>query len=668
GQTLRQNGDLAGAIAAFEKTVELDPEKREAYYALGTALRQQGSVARRARPPSGAGDTKSPADDAYARATASLERRELAPARDALAEAVRLDEGHADAHRLLGFVLGQQGDFPMALSHLERAVALRPESPEGHCSLGIALWYSGAREKAVAELRQCVRLDPAAGDGHAFLGIALRDTGDLPGARASLQRAIALLPPTAAVYVDLGITYLRAGDLDKALGQLEAGLNLPPPFVPAPDWGSAAAAVRQALAKSPGRAEAWSVLGRLLGRQGAGGSEVAAAFREAVKLRPDYAEAHNNLGLVLIQSGDDAGGIAAFREAVRLDAGYADAHANLGAALVPTDAEEAVRELEKAVELAPGSVKARFNLAAAYGASPASGSAREIDELRKVIELDPSFARAHTALGKAYLREGKVAEAVTALQEATRLSPESGEARYQLGLALARAGRKDEATSELAKGRELATADDRDKTATLDVLEARAALEKGDLAGALAKLRHALLLRPDSFEAQSALGTVLEKQGDVAGARAAYEKALELYPADAVARAGLDRLTKPAPGSAETAAAGPGPVARPATGPDDPAQVEEFERYIRDARYAEVEPLLAAYVKDRPESSWGWYALGYAYFAQQKVGEAIRALAQSLQLDIKNAEAHKILGRSLMIIGRFDAAQLEFEEGIRLKP
>jgi len=84
---------------------------------------------------------------------------------------------------------------------------------------------------------------------------------------------------------------------------------------------------------------------------------------------------------------------------------------------------------------------------------------------------------------------------------------------------------------------------------------------------------------------------------------------------------------------------------------------------------AEVEPLLAAYVKEeRPGSSWGWYALGYAYFAQQKLGEAIQALARSLQLDIKNAEAHKILGRSLMIIGRFDAAQLEFEQGIRLKP
>ena len=94
----------------------------------------------------------------------------------------------------------------------------------------------------------------------------------------------------------------------------------------------------------------------------------------------------------------------------------------------------------------------------------------------------------------------------------------------------------------------------------------------------------------------------------------------------------------------------------------------ELERYIREARYAEVEPLLAAYVKERPPSSWGWYALGYSLFAQQKIGESIQALAKSLQLDVTNAEAHKILGRNLMIIGRFDAAQIEFEQAIRYKP
>src|SRR5439155_25042695 len=101
-----------------------------------------------------------------------------------------------------------------------------------------------------------------------------------------------------------------------------------------------------------------------------------------------------------------------------------------------------------------------------YGASPTGGPAKESQQLQKVIELDPAFARARVALGKAFLREGKVAEAVKELQEAARLAPDSGEARYQLGLALARAGRQAEATSQLQKGRDLGAGDDRKQTAT----------------------------------------------------------------------------------------------------------------------------------------------------------------------------------------------------------
>ena len=614
----------------------------------------QSAAARKPRAPAA-----SPADDLYIRATEAAARGELTAARDHLTEAVRRDDGHAEAHNLLGFLLGQQGELTLARVQLERAIALAPESAEAHYNLGVALWYSGAKDRALAELRESVRLDPAAGASHAFLGTALRETGEMAAARVSLQRAIALLPPTAATYVDLGITFLRSGEPDKALGQFEAGLNAPSPSLPAPDWDAAIAGLKAALAAPPapppapplaspkpgtlhsgeggkpatlrsgeggkpgtsdigeGRAEAHHLLGRMLGRQGADSRAVIAELREAVRLRPGLAEAHNTLGLVFVQAGDDAAGIASLREAVRLDPGYAEARANLGAALTPTDAEAAVRELERAVALAPASLNAQFNLAVAYGASPAQGLAKEIAQLRKVIELSPSFARAHLALGKAQLRDGNVPDAIAELQEAARLEPKSGEAHYQLGLALARAGRKEEAAAALLKGRELVAADDRTQNASLDIAEGRAALERGALDEAAAKFRHALQLRPDSRDAQRYL--------------------------DAIA-------------------------ARRKEGSGESARVASLEAYIREGRFKEVEPLLAEYVKERPQSSWGWYALGYSLFAQQKVGDSIKALARSLELDGTNAEAHKILGRNLMIIGRFDAAQVEFEQAIRYKP
>jgi tetratricopeptide (TPR) repeat protein len=660
-QTLRQSGDLAGAVAAFENALQIQPELREGYYGLGLALKQQSAAVHKpvARAPS-------PADEPYKHAQEAAARGDLDTAKEQLSEALRLDESHAESHNLLGFIFGQQGDLDSSLVHLRRSVALQPDSADAHYHLGVALWYSGSRKDALTELRQSVRLDPAAGASHAFLGTALRESGDLAAARQSLQRAIALLPPLPATYIDLGIVYLRLSDLDKALGQFEAGLNLPwPSPPPAPDWDAAIDGLRGALAKDPNRPEAHDVLGLLLGRKGASTSEVVAEFREAVRLRPNFAEAYNSLGLVLTQADDDRAAIKAYREALRISPDYADAHANLGAALIPTDAEQAIVELEKAVALAPASVKAQFNLATAYAASPSHGAAKEVEQLRKVIALAPTFPRAHLLLGEAVLRDGKIAEAIEQLQEATKLDPQSGEAHYQLGLALARAGRKDEAAVEVQKGRDLSSADDRNQNANLDMAEGQDAFNKGDLDLAAAKFRHAIRLQPEASDAQRYLGMVLEKQGDIDGASAAYHKALELNLGDVSAKQGLDRLQNTK--LADAGVPAPKPV-NDAPGPDDPAKVAEFEGYIRQNRFKDLEPLLSDYVLQRPKSSWGWYALGYTQFAQQKIADSIRSLAKSLQLDIGNAEAHKILGRDLMIIGRFDAAQIEFEQGIRYSP
>jgi tetratricopeptide (TPR) repeat protein len=655
GQTLRQSGDLDGAVAAFERAVEVDPEQQEAYYALGQTLKQQGAAAH--KPVAAAG---SPADEFYKRAQQLASKGELNAAREQLTSALQADEKHAQAHNLLGYILGQQGDLAFALNHLERAVQLRPEYADAHYNFGVALWYSGSHERAISELRESVRLDPAAAASYAFLGMALRETGDLSAARTDLQCGIALLPANAAAYIDLGIVFLKLDQLNSALGQFEAGLNAAS-YVPAPDWDAAVSALRATLAKT-NRADAHNMLGLLLGRKGADSAEVRAEFGEAIRLRPDYAAAHNNIGLVFAQGDEDEKAIAEFREAIRINPNFTDAHANLGATLMATDVEQAIGELEKAASLSPTSVKAQFNLAEAYGNSPSHGATKQIEMLRKVVSLAPAFARGHLALGKALLQTGAGSEAVTELQEATRLDPQSGESHYQLGLALARSGKQQEGAVEVQKGRELSAADERNQNANLDIGEGRAALAKGELEEAAAKLRHAIQLQPDSAEAEHFLGVVLEKQGDNDGASEAYQRALELNPSDAQAKRALEGSDLPD---------NPAPVAKVAASDkkeDDQPKMAELEGYIRQSRFQEVEPLLAGYVNQHPKSSWGWYALGYSQFAQKRIGESIKSLAKSLQIDVRNAEAHKILGRDLMIVGRFDAAQTEFEEGIRYDP
>ena len=663
GQTLRQNGDLAGSVAAFDRALQLDPEMREAYYGLGFTLKQQAAAARKSAPQSLA------VSQSYRQAQEALAKGDSSAAKDLLLQILKADDNDADSHILLGYILGQEGDFPSALQHLQRAVALRPESADVHYNYGAALWYSGAKDKAISELKESVRLDPSAGASYSLLGLAQRNQADLAGARLSLERAIALSPTVAANFIDLGLVFLRENQLDHALAQFQAGLNAAS-LEPEPDWDDAIAGLREVLRKTP-RADVHNVLGLLLGRKGASSEEVLAEFREALRLQPKNAEAHNNIGLVLAQTGEDEKAVAEFRDAIAIRSGYADAHANLGAALMLSDVEQAIGELEKAISLDPTLVTAQFNLAEAYGNSPTHGTAKQIEQLRKIIAMIPDFARAHLALGKALLHDGKGPEAVVELRDATRLDPTSGEAHYQLGLALARTGQQEEASAEVKKGRELSAADDRSQNAEIDLSEGRAALLKGELQEAESKFEHAIKLQPKSFAAQHFLGIALEREGNAEGAIAAYKKAIELNPGDVSSRQSLARLQPPleAPEKTPDLPASSGLTTPPVSSDqDDSSQIAGFEDYIRTGRFQEVEPMLTEYVKDHPGSAWGWYALGYSQFAQKKIGDSVKSLAQSLNLDVKNAEAHKILGRDLMAIGRFDAAQTEFEQGIRYDP
>jgi tetratricopeptide (TPR) repeat protein len=101
---------------------------------------------------------------------------------------------------------------------------------------------------------------------------------------------------------------------------------------------------------------------------------------------------------------------------------------------------------------------------------------------------------------------------------------------------------------------------------------------------------------------------------------------------------------------------------------DDLARLKALEHQIEEGKYEEVVPPLQAYLKDYPKSSRGHYDLGYVLFRIHRIGESVRELSDSLKLDLKNAEAHKILALDCNILGRYDLAEPELETAVRLKP
>ena len=101
---------------------------------------------------------------------------------------------------------------------------------------------------------------------------------------------------------------------------------------------------------------------------------------------------------------------------------------------------------------------------------------------------------------------------------------------------------------------------------------------------------------------------------------------------------------------------------------DPEAGLQPIEKQIAEKRFAEALPPLNEYLKANPKSPRAHYDLGFVLFRTHEIGGSINELAKSLQLDVNNAEAHKILGLDCTIVSRFDLAETEFREAARLEP
>ena len=246
--------------------------------------------------------------------------------------------------------------------------------------------------------------------------------------------------------------------------------------------------------------------------EGAPGGRAASYFADAAKADGNDADLLFNLGYALALDRDPTPAIASLREAVRRDPADAEAHYVLAVALQTAgNAGEAAREKDLAkrlsLELAevdakqaganrvprglervktdldsPGSVRvndaivsagqrdqralATFHLDAGRRFFQAGRDGDAISELRRAVYLSPYQSEAHLLLGRLYLRQGRLPEAIDALKisiwsedsvaahvalaEAHIAAKDPAAARAELQAVLARDGQNAEAKRLLA--------------------------------------------------------------------------------------------------------------------------------------------------------------------------------------------------------------------------
>ena len=146
-----------------------------------------------------------------------------------------------------------------------------------------------------------------------------------------------------------------------------------------------------------------------------------AAARRAIEIDSSLAEAHTSLASVkLIYDRDWATAEKEFKLAIELNPNYVHAHNWYSQYLMATEQiEESFKESLIALKLDPFDLGTNLHLGWHY--LHARDYDQAIEQLKKLIELDPNFYLAHLLLGMAYEQRGNFSEALTEFQEARML-------------------------------------------------------------------------------------------------------------------------------------------------------------------------------------------------------------------------------------------------------
>ena len=330
--------------------------------------------------------------------------------------------------------LQQSGDLDGAAAEYRRFLADHPDSVEARSNLGVVLARLGRLEEAIAAYREALGIAPANSAVRLNLALALYKSARLAEASETFDRvlaeqpgnlqarylsadcklqlgrpadAVALLEPLTATHRDdtalsylLGMAYLGSGDEKK--GQLLIDRILR-------NGESAEAHVLMGVAK----------------RRAGDLKEAVEDLRRAVALNPSLPGVRALYGQALLEAGNPDLARSELEAELASNPLDFDANLYLGVLLKAEDHEAALRHFTRALDVRPGDIPTRYQVATVELARMRTPEATAM--LEAIVKEAPTFIEAHVALATAYYRQQRKADGDRHKTIVERLSREKGE-------------------------------------------------------------------------------------------------------------------------------------------------------------------------------------------------------------------------------------------------
>jgi tetratricopeptide (TPR) repeat protein len=469
GAAALERNDASSAAKLFQQALSLNPNNAAAHTYLGVLADRAGNLpeAQRHFEAAAAAEPSSPSARNNLGAVL-LKRGSTKRAAEQFETSLKLDQNQPNALinlAQLRFASGTPADLRAARKLFEQAHALAPDAEIARALVVIALKLAD-RDAAAKYFRDYSKLQAnsavnANATSHSELGAALLEAGMLNEAEIELSAALKLAPMDQDVVLRLGRVYIARKDLPAAGRTLEGavarGMDAAPVYSllatvyeQSGHIENAIPAMRLAIQRDTKSENYRFQYGMLLVNAMAPKAAVI-RLTEAIDLYPDSPRLWLGLGIAHFKAGSNPEAVKAFTHSLKLDPNYAPAYAYLGMTNVEIgNYKEAINFYERALTVNNKLGVVNYLLGEALQNSGAVNPERVETNLKRAVELEPSFAAARLALGKFYFRSGRLTQAQSELETVIKLNPELAGAYYQLGLVYTRLKRTAEAQATMA--------------------------------------------------------------------------------------------------------------------------------------------------------------------------------------------------------------------------
>lgn len=330
-------------------------------------------------------------------AALAYKSKDCAGAINQFAQAQHLIDSHTQALEEYGFCLVKLKRTADAIPVFQRLSNLQPQNERARYNLALVQSLSGHYQEVIETLKAPDGTAPKDSESLALLAEAYEATTDTPRAVAYLRQAIIASPDVANYYVDFANLCLSHASFQVGIDMLNVGLKRMPQSAPL------------YLARG--------ILYIQLGQY----NQSEEDFASAEKLDPTLQYGTAARGLAELQQNNLAQAEVTVRERLKKNPREAFLHYLLAEILLRKGAAPGSAEFAEALSLA-----------------------------QRAVELQPTLALARDVLGRLYVQQGKIEEAIKQSRLAFEQDPADQTALYHLIMAL-RKGRKTEEIPPLAK-------------------------------------------------------------------------------------------------------------------------------------------------------------------------------------------------------------------------